>query len=169
MERRLIGENALSSLGKGKEGTHPCFDAAAKKKYARVHLPIAPNCNVLCNFCNRKFDCVNESRPGVCSAVLSPSQALAYMKKIAAKDIDISVVGIAGPGDPFANPEETFETLKLIRNELPKMIFCLSSNGIDLTQYIEKIKEYNVTHVTLTINALDPAVIAEIYSWVRLN
>ena len=49
---------------------HPCFDEAARARTARVHLPVAPRCNVQCNYCNRKFDCVSESRPGVTSVVL---------------------------------------------------------------------------------------------------
>ena len=89
---------------------HPCFNAEAKQKYARVHLPVAPRCNVQCNYCNRKYDCCNESRPGVCSTLLSPVQALKYLQALNGKIPDVSVVGIAGPGDPFANPEETMLT-----------------------------------------------------------
>ena len=44
--------------------SHPCFEADAHHTHARVHVPVAPRCNVQCNFCSRKFDCVNESRPG---------------------------------------------------------------------------------------------------------
>ena len=51
-------------------------------KYGRVHLPVAPKCNVQCNFCNRRHDCVNESRPGVTSRVLSPGQALHYLHEV---------------------------------------------------------------------------------------
>ena len=51
---------------------HPCFNEKAKHTQARVHLPIAPKCNIQCAYCNRKYDCVNESRPGVTSTVLSP-------------------------------------------------------------------------------------------------
>ena len=58
---------------------HPCFNAKVKGQYGRVHLPVAPKCNIQCNYCNRKYDCVNESRPGVTSTVLSPEQALYYM------------------------------------------------------------------------------------------
>mgnify|MGYP006961820218 CR=1 FL=1 len=46
---------------------HPCFNVAVKGECGRVHLPVAPKCNILCNYCNRKYDCVNESRPGVTS------------------------------------------------------------------------------------------------------
>ncbi|MGA2223888.1 MAG: nitrogen fixation protein NifB, partial [Syntrophobacteraceae bacterium] len=83
---------------------HPCFNAEAKGSYGRVHLPVAPQCNIRCNYCNRKYDCVNESRPGVTSAVLSPLQAARYVEKILEREPRISVAGIAGPGDPFANP-----------------------------------------------------------------
>ena len=78
---------------------HPCFSKDAHKKYGRVHLPVAPRCNIQCNFCNRKYDCMNESRPGVTSTVLTPQQALAYLSDVVARRPEISVMGIAGPGD----------------------------------------------------------------------
>ena len=111
-----IGSTTPSPSGRAGEGLlhHPCFNEEAKGKYGRVHLPVAPHCNVQCNYCNRKFDCVNESRPGVSSAILAPSQANEYMKMITTRGTEIAVVGIAGPGDPFANANETFETVKPI-------------------------------------------------------
>ncbi len=169
MERSLIEEKALSSLGKGKEATHPCFDVEAKRKYARVHLPIAPNCNVQCNFCNRKFDCVNESRPGVASAILMPHQALDYVNKLMESDMNISVIGIAGPGDPMANTAEVFESVKIIREKYPQLLFCLSSNGLDLPQHIDTVVNLGLSHITITINSIDPHVLSVIYSWVRFE
>ena len=94
---------------------HPCFSVSAKKNYGRIHLPVAPKCNVQCVFCDRKYDCVNESRPGVTSVVLSPQQAAFYYEHIKKSNPWLTVVGIAGPGDAFANPYETLETLELIR------------------------------------------------------
>jgi nitrogen fixation protein NifB len=149
--------------------SHPCFDVEAKHKNARVHLPVAPKCNIQCNYCNRKYDCVNESRPGVTSAVLSPHQALAYLKELHNHIENISVIGIAGPGDPFANPEETIETMKLIKAVYPDKIFCLSTNGLNIIPYIDEIAEIGVSHVTITINAIDPKIISKIYSWVRFE
>ena len=29
---------------------HPCFNPEAKGQYGRVHLPVAPKCNIKCNF-----------------------------------------------------------------------------------------------------------------------
>lgn len=146
---------------------HPCFNAKVKGQYGRVHLPVAPKCNIQCNFCNRKYDCVNESRPGVTSTILTPEQALYYMGKVLEKEPRISVAGIAGPGDPFANAEETLETMRLIRNKYPDTILCLASNGMELAPHVEELAEIGVSHVTVTVNGVDPAVTEKVYSWVR--
>ena len=58
---------------------HPCFNDDVRHQFGRIHLPVAADCNVQCNFCDRRFNCVNESRPGVTTAVLSPHQALRYL------------------------------------------------------------------------------------------
>lgn len=134
-----------------------------------MHLPVAPRCNVMCNFCNRKYDCVNESRPGVTSSILSPHQALAYVDKTFDKRNDITVIGIAGPGDPFANADETMETFRMIREKYPDVLLCTSSNGLGITPYIQELKELDVTHVTITIPSLDPEIAGQIYAWVRHN
>jgi nitrogenase cofactor biosynthesis protein NifB len=148
---------------------HPCFDIEARHTHARVHLPVAPKCNIQCNYCNRKYDCVNESRPGVTSSVLSPYQAVEYLKELTKHIENISVIGIAGPGDPFANPEETLETMRLVKKEYPEKIFCLSTNGLNLKPYIDEIAELGVSHVTITINAVDPEITSKVYSWVRYD
>ncbi len=146
---------------------HPCFNAGVKGQFGRIHLPVAPKCNIKCNFCNRKYDCVNESRPGVTSSLLSPDQAVAYMEKVLAREPRITVAGIAGPGDPFANPGETMATLRQIRRKFPNIILCLASNGMGIGPYIDELAELKVSHVTITINAVDPAIGSAIYSWIR--
>ncbi len=146
---------------------HPCFNKEAKEKYGRVHLPVAPACNVQCNFCDRKHDCPNESRPGVTSVVLSPGQAQVYLKDLIQRRPEISVVGIAGPGDPMANADATLETLRLVRADFPEMLLCLATNGLNLVPHVEELKRLHLSHITLTINAVDPAISERIYAWVR--
>lgn len=148
---------------------HPCFNKDAKGKFGRVHLPVAPKCNIQCNYCHRDYDCVNESRPGVTSTVLQPRQAVDYLKALRADHPELIVAGIAGPGDPFANPEETMETLRLIRKEIPEMILCLSTNGLNLAPYIDEIAELKVSHVTITINGTDPELLKDVYAWIRVG
>lgn len=146
---------------------HPCFNAKMRGRYGRVHLPVAPRCNIQCNYCDRKYDCVNESRPGVTSAVLTPNQAMTYLNFVLEEVKNISVVGIAGPGDPFANPKETMETLRLVREKYPEMICCLATNGLGIGPYIDELAQLNVSHVTITLNAVDPEIGSGIYSFVR--
>lgn len=148
---------------------HPCFDKEAKLKYARVHLPVAPKCNVQCNYCNRKYDCINESRPGITSSILSPYQAVNYLRTISQRITNISTIGIAGPGDAFAEPEKTLDTIRMIKKEFPDKIFCLSSNGLEVEPYVDQLKELGVTHVTLTINSFRTETIKHIYKWVRFK
>lgn len=146
---------------------HPCFNGEVKGRCGRVHLPVAANCNIKCNYCNRKYDCVNESRPGVTSTVLSPRQAVRYLETVLEKEPRITVAGIAGPGDPFANPDETLETLRLVREKFPGILLCLASNGLGLADYLDEIVEAKVSHVTVTVNAVDPEIGRHVYGWVR--
>ncbi len=152
-----------------KIANHPCFNDASRHKFGRIHLPIAPKCNIQCNYCNRKFDCMNENRPGVTSKILSPQQAMHYLDQAMILSPNIAVVGIAGPGDPFANPDETMETLRLVRAKYPEMLLCVATNGLDLLPWIDELAELQVSHVTITINAIDPVIGSEIYAWVRYN
>jgi nitrogen fixation protein NifB len=122
---------------------------------------------VQCNFCDRRFDCINESRPGVTSAVLTPQQALFYLDRAMEKSPAIRVVGIAGPGDPFATPQETLETLSLVRGRYPEMLLCVASNGLEVAAHAAELARLQVTHVTITVNAVDPEIGAPVYAWVR--
>ncbi len=145
---------------------HPCFNFSARNKFGRVHLPVAPKCNIQCNFCNRKYSCVNESRPGVTSAVLSPFQASVYFDMLMERLSNISVMGIAGPGDAFANSEETLETICRIREKYPSMLFCLATNGLNILPYFDKLIEFGLTHLTITVSAVKKEIGAKIYAWV---
>jgi nitrogen fixation protein NifB len=145
---------------------HPCYDSEARHDFGRIHLPVAPKCNIQCNYCIRDYDCVHETRPGVTTEILSPLEALAKLKEVEKSHPWIKVVGFAGPGDPLANAE-TFETLGLIRAEYPYLKLCLSTNGLLLPKYIDFLKEKGVSHLTVTLNAVDPDIGKEIYSYVQ--
>ena len=54
---------------------HPCYSDEAHHYLARMHVAFAPACNIQCNYCNRKYDCSNESRPDVVSELLTLDQA----------------------------------------------------------------------------------------------
>jgi nitrogen fixation protein NifB len=149
--------------------SHPCYNTSAALNHRRIHLPVAPSCNIQCRFCNRKYDCINESRPGVTSAILSPLQALYYLEKVSEQTGPFTVAGIAGPGDPFSEADLTIETFGLIRRKFPDLTLCVASNGLMVYRYAERLSELNVNHVTITINAVEANIGAGIVSWVRFN
>ena len=156
---RFIDTNEIAR----KTETHPCYSCSSCGTHARMHLPIAPKCNIQCNYCVRKFDCPNESRPGVTTEVLKPLEAFEKFKIVKAQFPNLSVVGIAGPGDALANFTETREALEMIRGYAPDMTFCLSTNGLMLPLYAEELIRLGVTHVTVTMNTIDPNIGAKIY------
>ncbi len=97
---------------------HPCYSEEAHHHYARMHVAVAPACNLQCNYCNRKYDCSNESRPGVTSQKLTPEQAVRKVMAVASRIPQLTVVGIAGPGDSLAIREERSRRSVCFRSEL---------------------------------------------------
>ncbi len=146
---------------------HPCFgDIGAYHHAGRIHLPVAPRCNIKCKYCVRKHDCANENRPGVTSRIIKPQEAVQRVRDILAQEPRISVVAVAGPGDALANPA-TFETLSLVHREFPHLIKCLSTNGLLLPYSLDLLLEAGVNHLTITLNAVESDIGEQIYSWIR--
>jgi len=144
---------------------HPCFSEKACHRFGRMHLAVAPKCNIQCNYCIRDFDCVNETRPGVTSQVLKPEEALRRVDEVMEKLHYIKVVAVAGPGEPLFN-EETFETFRLVGEKYPQVILCISTNGLLLPDTIDRLDSLGVSNVTVTLNAVDPKIGKEIYEHV---
>lgn len=145
---------------------HPCYSSRAHTRFGRIHVPVAPRCTIQCNYCLRRFDCPNENRPGVTTRVLTPGRAMETVRRAVTADPRMAVLGVAGPGDALAN-DATFETLELARDAFPSLIRCLATNGLLLPDRIDDLVRVGVTALTITINAVDPAVGARIYSRVR--
>ncbi len=161
-------KECMSDDMKRKISEHPCYSPEAQHKFGRLHLAVAPSCNIQCNYCDRKFDCINESRPGVTSEVVSPEKALDRTSQILKQNPFIRVVGIAGPGDPLDN-DETFETFRLIREKFPDVTLCVSTNGLLLADRFDELAESDVETLTVTLNAVDSEIQKNIISMVYYN
>jgi nitrogen fixation protein NifB len=159
----------LSDEIRAKVENHPCYSEDAHHYFARMHVAVAPACNIQCHYCNRKYDCANESRPGVVSELLTPDQAVKKTMAVAATIPQMTVLGIAGPGDPLANPERTFETFRRLSRDAPDIKLCVSTNGLALPDSVEELAKHNIDHVTITINCVDPEIGAQIYPWIFWN
>jgi len=148
---------------------HPCYTEQARLNRGRIHLAVAPICNLGCNYCERtvgpRARLVNG--PGTAARVLSPEDAALLVDRVAAEGW-LSVVGIAGPGEPLANPQ-TFKALRLVRRNHPELLLCLSTNGLLLLQKLDDLLASGVTALTITINAVSRSVAEQLYAWALLH
>lgn len=143
---------------------HPCFNKKVAGKHARIHLPLIKSCNIQCNYCNRKYSCPNENRPGVTSQLIKPEDINKILKNSLKKYENLNIVGIAGPGEALAEPKILSKAFKIIRKNFPDLKLCLSTNGFMLTESINLIQEFKVDFITVTINTLNYETASKIYN-----
>jgi nitrogen fixation protein NifB len=146
---------------------HPCFSGGANMNMGRVHLPVSPVCNIQCRFCRRAFN-KTDQRPGVSAEILKPEEVAGLVKRALEICPEISVAGIAGPGDTLAT-RHALQTFELIHHEYPDLINCLSTNGLLLERYAEDIVRAGVKTLTVTVNAVDPLILDKICSRIVLD
>ncbi len=139
---------------------HPCFALGKKSGSGRIHLPISPTCNIECKFCDRKINDY-EKRPGVTREVIKPEEAADVIRKSLELCPDITVAGIAGPGDTLAT-DYALETFRLIKKEFPSLIKCMSTNGLLLSEKADKVIDVGIDSLTVTVNAVDPEIEAKL-------
>lgn len=138
---------------------HPCFGPCKKNK-ARIHLPVSPGCNIECRFCDRKLN-ESEQRPGVTSTVISADEAEFFVRTALEKCPELTVVGIAGPGDTLATPF-ALQVFRMIKEKFPKLIKCMSTNGLLLPEKSEEIAEVGIDTLTVTVNSVKSSTEAKI-------
>lgn len=143
---------------------HPCMGGTAHQNYGRLHLPVSPVCNIQCRFCKHGLN-KTEIRPGVSSVILKPSEAVETVGKALELCPQLSVVGIAGPGDTLAT-DNALDTFALVREAYPKLLSCLSTNGLYLPQKADRIADLGIETVTVTVNAVNPEILTKICAWV---
>lgn len=143
---------------------HPCLGREANTTFGRLHLPVSPACNIQCRFCNRTLN-KTEQRPGVTGRILQPEEAVDKVKQALELCPDITVVGIAGPGDTLAT-DSALRTFQLVHQKYPDLIKCLSTNGLLLPEKAQQMYDAGVRTVTVTVNAVNPEIQAQIISYI---
>lgn len=139
---------------------HPCFALGKKGSTGRIHLPISPSCNIECKFCDRRINDF-EQRPGVASTVIKPEEAVDVVRRSLELCPDITVAGIAGPGDTLAS-DYALEAFRLIGKSFPHIIKCMSTNGLLLAEKADEVIETGIDSLTVTVNAVDPEIEAKL-------
>ena len=144
--------------------SHPCFALGLKSNKGRIHLPVSPGCNIGCRFCKRDFN-DEEARPGVARGIISPDEAVEAIRRAVKLSPDLTVVGVAGPGDTLAT-DFALETFRKVRDEFPNMIKCMSTNGLLLPEKADEIIDAQIDTLTVTVNAVDPEIQAKINEFI---
>lgn len=142
---------------------HPCL-GEAHGTTGRVHLPVAPGCNIQCGFCRRAFN-GEDIRPGLASRLVAPNEAVDFVTRALELCPAIAVVGVAGPGDTLATGH-ALEAFGRIHERFPDLILCMSTNGLVLGRAILRILDAGVSTLTVTVNGSKPDIVSRIVSWV---
>ena len=160
MREKFLEDEELQHIAK----THPCLSREANTTFGRLHLPVSPACNIQCRFCSRTLN-KTEQRPGVTAQVLKPEQAVAKVRQALELCPHITVVGIAGPGDTLAT-DSALRTFQLVHEAYPKLTLCLSTNGLMLPDYAQKLYDVGVRTITVTVNAVNPEIQSHIIFYI---
>lgn len=145
------------------EKNHPCF-GGCKFNAGRIHLPVSPGCNIACKFCDRTINDV-EQRPGVTSTIITPDEAHTFIDRAIELVPSIKVAGIAGPGDTLAT-DYALDTFRKISTTHPELLRCMSTNGLLLYERADELIEAGIDTLTVTVNAVDPEIEAQINDYI---
>lgn len=153
----------MSNTYKDLQSSHPCF-GGHKNNVGRIHLPVSPGCNIACRFCDRVIN-DTEDRPGVASKVITPEESIEILEKALKVCPEITVAGIAGPGDTLAS-DYALETFRKVKERFPELIKCMSTNGLLLYEKAEEIIDVGIDSLTVTVNAVDPEIEAKLNKYI---
>jgi nitrogen fixation protein NifB len=97
----------------------------------------------------------------VSAAILPSSEAVAHVDAALGVCEELSVVGVAGPGDSLVG-DAMFESLRAVGRAHPGLLKCISTNGLLLKERADELIELGIDTLTVTVNAVDPDVLARI-------
>ena len=142
---------------------HPASGSGVRLRFNRLELSVASRSNVGCKYCDTKTEGSRAAKK-----VDTAQEAIEYVRLAAKSDPRLRVISISGSGDPLAG-EVTFELLRMVQKEFPHFTRCVATNGLLLPKKLERLTELGVSALTLNVNAVDPEVGSQIYSYIRLN
>lgn len=143
----------MNNTYKNLQKSHPCF-GGHKNNVGRIHLPVSPGCNIACRFCDRVINDIEE-RPGVTSKVITPDESIEVLEQALKICPEITVAGIAGPGDTLASGC-ALQTFRIVKERFPQLIKCMSTNGLLLYEKADEVIDIGIDSLTVTVNAVDP-------------
>jgi len=148
---------------------HPCYSNHRHSLWHRIHLPVAPVCNVKCAFCSHSVgSSCHTSKPGFSGQIMTPENAVVRTREEIEKNPLLRIVAISGPGEPLANPE-TFKTLETIRREFKDIAICMSTNGTLLEDKVNWLKKTQVDTISVSMSTASSSTASKIYEWAKFG
>ncbi len=145
------------------------MDEKLSSWFEELSLPVAPLCNMMCNYCTKEKDCINNgNNPVHLSRAMTPRQAVNWAYASAKRNSRIKTIRISGPGEPLYN-NQTFEVLKRLNSCMPDYIYGISTNGLLLGESVKELKELNVQKVNVSLNAVSNLALMRLYSRIIIN
>ena len=100
--------------------------------------------------------------------MLTPTESLESLDKALRLRPEITVAGIAGPGDTLAS-DYALKTFRGVKERFPQLIKCMSTNGLLLEEKAEEVIEIGIDSLTVTVNAVDPEIEAKLNKYKRYD
>lgn len=124
-----------------------------------LQLPVAPRTNARIRFIPTELKATGKT--------MHPGEAARWLQRHMEDGHPLETVGIVGPGDPLASPDQMFQTLRLIRDYYPDLSVYIRTIGIGGEKYADKLHQYGVNCVELLIDGLESAILEKLYAWIR--
>lgn len=134
-----------------------CLNPGAGSAGSYLRLPVAPRSNTRLRF----------GFPGSPGRALQPKDVVQWVGRLLAEGKTVAMADVAGPGDPLAEPGPALETLRLMRAAHPQVGLTLTTVGLNGAAQAEVLAELGLSHVSVLVDAVDPAVAAALYAWIR--
>ncbi len=142
--------------GKASENTFPLL------------LAVAPKATVRARYDDALYAAAEKNLVGKTPLCLSPQEAKEALATFQAKHgTPPSAICLAGPGDPFATPGLTLETLRLLREICPGTTVDIITCGLNTAAHAEALAQLGNSQVTIILHAVDPAITEQLYGWIR--
>ncbi len=80
---------------------------------------------------------------------------------------EIGTVLIAGPGDPLATPDITFEAIGSMKEKYPELNIVLHTYGIGSSAMAARLAHAGIHHVEMAVEAVRSEIIERLFAWIR--
>lgn len=148
---------------------HPCWARHRNNLWERIHLPVAPRCNVKCFFCDHNMGAsCHLPKPGRANKIMTVEQALNVLRRELSNRPDLRIVAVSGPGEPLYNPE-FYELMRAVKDIDSTLKLCVSTNGVLLTDALESLLELNISTISVSVHTFSIGTAQRIYEWAMID